>query len=1297
MSKLNKYRNENYVGDFRGDLSQEQVERYNRYKKQAQGTVENASNYLNIWKRSPSFNDVNSDLAAVKVGCVGLLLGAVMFLSYMVFKNLVLSIMAAITCAVLFLLSFHDQLFCLKNFLSLKLRSASRIDPFEDLRFWMIGSKRDVLLYENVKDKMTVGVKIFRVKVVAENVEPNYLSFLKGLANNDIPFTYQVIQQPLVGSTSSKNSPLMNMNESIESLRTVIYFCTFHDIKGTNKREIGYLLDVLDMFAASLESGFKSNYRHHEIKLLKGNRLINGFRVMFTRSVPENEETARKQPNRPSHAIHSAVKSSFLVMTSLYLFLLLERLGVISFLAIAFLIGFTIAFTWLFWRELLFAFSRASRFRDSGIIHVQPFEGVEWYHYRRAPECLFTLVDKKLLIGTKIFNHNYIIPPFLDTRGLPIAKITKFMEAIVPARIPVSFTCQMAPVRFSTLHEKGWNCLLERIQDQMVQHDDALSQETFMKYRYGIFRTIITMGIHEVLPVKKYSLKHASRVEWALRESEMKVMASFAMNMDTHKGMMLGGTRLISGYLFESLKSKFFRVNGSHLGYLFIQGAYLARLIEIFPDFKKGLKSKIAAEFNAPLSLENVITIGHSINTEFHSKEIKAGFRKNQAGNVLITGGSLDSREMVMMKLALELVRARVPCIAFDFSGEWSRLLSYFKGSMHDEAIDYFALGSSFTLDPFTSGIPYDQNNADYLNYMFESLSLVFQKDEHEMEAFKAQVRNAANSLNSDGTMSMMKEDVVNAQPWEKKGGEDAFVNFFDQFPSKDMGSLSLSGEESESITVKEFVDTDATIIIDLSSLKDLRKKVFSTLVIIAKIIHHVESEKPYHEKILFFPQVDAAFNAQFIKRTGNHGKIDAFIEPLKKMGFGLVAVTESISHVHPHVYPYFRNYIALKTTEREDISRIEKLMNFRALHGRGIYGKERNEAFQLEYLTTMKPWEMIIKRSDVEQPFPLKLDAKVLAMTPVMKKNEIVEFMRGHGHDMERSEQNIIDKAKKSLFRKNFDYYFAFIEEIIEFMEAMKTIQGVSGNYKNTLKEELLKFITPRAIKILGTGKKKSKVITFRNDIFNILLKHDYLVENHPLHASGSESIRTSYCVGPQYEKALAEHRAEKNQENEPYHYELVSRGDSVGDKGGKDIISNNGSEESRDAVELRTILASELGAMFDTLFRVHLALKNGRVHDARKLERDILKELFERIYCRLNGNGMEDLPAEKQLELLTACLTSMEGFPVTEEALLTLMDECAKINHSIDNPEQDTRTLYHKLDAFFSALSTRLSGKGR
>ncbi|MEE9377442.1 MAG: hypothetical protein V3V33_05355, partial [Candidatus Lokiarchaeia archaeon] len=69
--------------------------------------------------------------------------------------------------------------------------------------------------------------------------------------------------------------------------------------------------------------------------------------------------------------------------------------------------------------------------------------------------------------------------------------------------------------------------------------------------------------------------------------------------------------------LSKCLKNHLFRLNGSHLNYVYFQGKNLIEVAKIASEFKKGIDTRIAAEFNTPLQLKNFITIGQTINTEF--------------------------------------------------------------------------------------------------------------------------------------------------------------------------------------------------------------------------------------------------------------------------------------------------------------------------------------------------------------------------------------------------------------------------------------------------------------------------------------------------------------------------------------------------------------------------------------------------------------------------------------------------------------------------------------------------------
>ena len=212
---------------------------------------------------------------------------------------------------------------------------------------------------------------------------------------------------------------------------------------------------------------------------------------------------------------------------------------------------------------------------------------------------------------------------------------------------------------------------------------------------------------------------------------------SFKQFFVTYELKQLRKNELESGLLFETFKNKFFRRNGTHLSYLMFQGKTLMFLTEISDQFKKGIETKLAAEFNTPLHLTNYITIGHTVNTEFLEREVPMGFTLEQLRNLLTVNGTNSSREVLCQKIVVELVKAGYPSIIFDFTGNWSKLMRVFEGTMYEDNFLYLKVGKTFLINPLFSEIPYDKDNMGYLDYMFDAYALCFKKDERAIQAFK--------------------------------------------------------------------------------------------------------------------------------------------------------------------------------------------------------------------------------------------------------------------------------------------------------------------------------------------------------------------------------------------------------------------------------------------------------------------------------------------------------------------------------------------------------------------------------
>ena len=75
---------------------------------------------------------------------------------------------------------------------------------------------------------------------------------------------------------------------------------------------------------------------------------------------------------------------------------------------------------------------------------------------------------------------------------------------------------------------------------------------------------------------------------------------------------------------------------------------------------------------------------------------------------------TFEDREYTKMKIVAELTKANVSCVIFDYTGDWSKIIRYFKGSHYEDKFLHFKFGQSFNINLIRSGIKYDLNNIEY-------------------------------------------------------------------------------------------------------------------------------------------------------------------------------------------------------------------------------------------------------------------------------------------------------------------------------------------------------------------------------------------------------------------------------------------------------------------------------------------------------------------------------------------------------------------------------------------------------
>ncbi|MBA7583628.1 hypothetical protein ES708_25575 [subsurface metagenome] len=569
---------------------------------------EDNSRYLDVWKVNPSYKDVNTRetvLKATSLVVIGLLFfSSVLYTTY----NLVLSIGIAVIVSISFVMAFHNNFFSLRHLFDFR-----SFKPLGDFIFWQTKYDKSVLFFTNYKELSTTGVRTFRIKVLPENVHANLNRFYKGLHALKVPFSYQIIQSPLQTSNNSDDS------ES-STFETLIYVSTFYNIKGRiTKSKLANAVGELREYATCLTSAFVSNFHHFKVSQLSKEALVNAFRIAVLKQDVEIEEDSKKigcKTVKPkiSSTIFKVSYILAIVMSLDRLLLVFNLPVVIQFLAT---LTILIAIVIIWWRELFFFLIKSRLFKSNDIQVIDPFSNIRFFKVSEAPETIFYQVEGKIIGGIKINNAYFTYPP-------PYCSASKFYEALIHERMPFTTTIQLTPLTFHQFDKEGFKYVKEVDQRRLLTGiDSVIAGKNWLNLRAGIWNAIITYSTSVVLkaPVLDYGI--IDEIEQKLRDQTLTLRDSFKESFLNYELKQLRKNELESGLLFETLKNKFFRRNGTHLSYLLFQGKTLMFITEISDQFKKGVETRLAAEFNTPLQLNNFITIGHTINTEFLEKEVE--------------------------------------------------------------------------------------------------------------------------------------------------------------------------------------------------------------------------------------------------------------------------------------------------------------------------------------------------------------------------------------------------------------------------------------------------------------------------------------------------------------------------------------------------------------------------------------------------------------------------------------------------------------------------------------------------
>jgi hypothetical protein len=1241
---------------------------------------------LNIWDANPAFQDINTQFISIKSLSV-LVLGMVFIIfTYLITLSWMWALVMGLITFILYTVAFADTMFSLKVLGGITKGSYYKISFLDHLVALFTADHPEILYVINKEEMKTIGLSIFQITILPETTNASYNQFLKSLNKLTIPFTFQIHQSPFLfkrdqGQVTEYRSQVQQ--GIMNSFQTFVLVTIYYDITGIlTSARIVRLQKILRETINNLQTAFTADFHHYRPELLQKEELLYALRGILLKDnsydLPQETEWIRPKVD----VTPVLLKTCYCTFIFLYSYFLLTWFHAPYWVIGGVFVVLSVLCLCVWWRSLLYTLSMKTLQRQEDIFTVNPMQGIEVYYHRHFPESLFFLVHKQILINYRMLNlehsaiHYYVDEKYHEVK-IPSFFVDKFFSSLIERQYPFIYTVNASPMDYYSFNKTGYKHLnqsTQRFIKNVITSDDRAYE--WLEQRSGIWKMILLTSTYNYKYIHK--LSEDDFVELAERSEEPSNHLRNALKMIFHsfETVPLRGRRLISGNLCELLKTNLFTLTGSRLTYLLLQGHGLKFLVKIEDVFKKGVETRLPVEFNSPLTLENFISFGHTVNTEMWKHEIPVGFTLDQLHNLLIVNGTTTIKDLLALKLVAQLVPLHIPSLIFDFNGQCSRLLTYFKGGSLENELIHFRLGTAFGLDVIHSDIPYDSDNPDYLEYVYDSYALIFKKSNDTID----QLRNTLQQ-HSDLDMSSLSTELKNQPRWEKTKYTTALISIFDSLTESDTVFFNNSSlTQKDVITFLDFINDSKTVIIDLSSIKEVKKKLFAAFIILAKMIHYITRFDTFTPKILVIPHLNLVFDENYLDKELNMGKIDSFLEPLRRAGFGFLFSADQIHYLHPHFLKYFRNLLTFHASDSRDGKKLKHLMGLQEFGGQGYYTKTRNTTYQMEYLKRMPENEAIVMREDVNQPFLVNLDLEEIKTTEPMPYSDIVQNMKDQGYNLQLAERRIMDHVQKTIFEKDFEQYAEYIDDIIIFLHGLKQVHHIAL-YKSKIEEELFNLIKQKAFQ---RTKDKRSVRKVRNALFAILVSQRYLVDAHPKDAAGRETTATCYMVGPHFDEALQDYnRAVERDalyEMEPVYMEHDPEQEKY-----ERILNLEFNEDL-----FREILNKELKELYFDLFLIFKFMRTKDLVTALQIEKESVRKLLTNIYQKLFqvSDGIEG----EELMRFCSILSNKQCLPFNKEELLEYLHFPEVLDETEIDMESAVEAAYEKLSYFYHHIKAHI-----
>jgi len=195
-------------------------------------------------------------------------------------------------------------------------------------------------------------------------------------------------------------------------------------------------------------------------------------------------------------------------------------------------------------------------------------------------------------------------------------------------------------------------------------------------------------------------------------------------------------------------------------------------------------------------------------------------------------------------------------------------------------------------------------------------------------------------------------------------------------------------------------------------------------------------------------------------------------------------------------------------------------------------------------------------------------------------------------------------------------------------------------------------------------------------------------LVENHPKRAGGSESIRTSYAVGPQYQKALQDYFEAKENVSSDITVDVIEKNIASGSNLLK-MFHEKTNKEIIDREKYQEILSVQISEAMWNLFQMYCSNKDEDFEVSLKIGKNIIPEFLTNLYELYLHNNDLSFPEIKDLSQFVNHLIKNELLPFSKQDLQNYLIKAKEIVSNNSEVGKRAIELYDLISEFQGKLN--------